>query len=300
MFVHFLVTFIASIIFALVMGWQLALVTLSGHPITSVVFVAVAVMTARLAKREMEAYAKAGAIAEEALSAIRTVIAFGGEQKESGRYGVHLIEALRLNITKALYSGIAFGLMWFCIYGTYALAFWYGVGLVIEHMTLPAEEQVYTPGTMLMVLMAAMQAGMSLGQTSALVEVFGISKGAAAKVFSVIEAPAKINTIGDDVGERPASCEGNLQFSNVHFNYPSRADVNVLQGVSLTIRKGETVALVGSSGCGKSTCVQLVQRFYDPVAGSVSLQKSGNFLKYILTFINYPRRYYSIIGTYAN
>lgn len=275
MFVHFFATFLGSLILALVVGWQLALVSMASHPITFICIGAVAFITSRIAKREMEAYAKAGAIAEEAFGAIRTVVAFGGEPKEADRYGAHLIEARRLNIIKALWSGILFALLWFAIYGTYALAFWYGVGLVVEHMALPAEERVYTAGTMLMVLMAAMQAGFSLGQTGALVEVFGTAIGAAAKVFNVIETRSKINALSSAVGEVPAKCEGTVQLSNVHFNYPSRRDVNVLQGVSLTVRKGETVALVGASGCGKSTVVQLVQRFYDPDAGSVSERGLG-------------------------
>lgn len=61
------------------------------------------------------------------------------------------------------------------------------------------------------------------------------------------------------------------ELQDVHFNYPSRPDVKILQGVSLTIEPGQTVALVGSSGCGKSTSIQLIQRFYDPASGAVSL-----------------------------
>ncbi|CAF4985049.1 unnamed protein product, partial [Rotaria socialis] len=60
-------------------------------------------------------------------------------------------------------------------------------------------------------------------------------------------------------------------FSNVHFSYPSRPDVSILNGLSFMAQRGETTALVGSSGCGKSTCVQLLQRFYDPTEGSVEL-----------------------------
>ena len=71
-------------------------------------------------------------------------------------------------------------------------------------------------------------------------------------------------------GSKP-KISGNIQFNNVFFNYPSRKDVPILQGLDLEIPKGKTVALVGSSGCGKSTCIQLVQRFYDPDQGKVTL-----------------------------
>ncbi|NXW96714.1 MDR1 protein, partial [Larus smithsonianus] len=67
--------------------------------------------------------------------------------------------------------------------------------------------------------------------------------------------------------------KGNLEFQNVYFNYPSRPDVEILKGLNLKISCGQTVALVGGSGCGKSTTVQLIQRFYDPKEGTVRYLK---------------------------
>lgn len=116
--------------------------------------------------------------------------------------------------------------------------------------------------------MSVMMAAMSLGGCAPLIETFGISKGAAAKVFKVIEEQAGIDPLAE-TGIIPAACDGDIQLKNVFFNYPVRNDVTVLQGINLTIKKGETVALVGSSGCGKSTCIQLIQRFYDPLSGTV-------------------------------
>lgn len=65
------------------------------------------------------------------------------------------------------------------------------------------------------------------------------------------------------------TCEGNLEFREVSFSYPCRPEAPVLQDMSLNIEKGKTIAFVGSSGCGKSTCIQLLQRFYDPMKGQV-------------------------------
>ena len=73
---------------------------------------------------------------------------------------------------------------------------------------------------------------------------------------------------------RPDNSGRDIVFTDVEFKYPARPDVPILQGLSLTIRKGETVALVGTSGCGKSTCIQLVQRFYDPEHGKIELGES--------------------------
>lgn len=83
--------------------------------------------------------------------------------------------------------------------------------------------------------------------------------------------------------------EGNVQFSGVMFNYPTRPNIPVLQGLSFEVKKGQTLALVGSSGCGKSTVVQLLERFYNPMAGSVvsTLLYSGHLNAWILLTLDY-------------
>lgn len=63
--------------------------------------------------------------------------------------------------------------------------------------------------------------------------------------------------------------EGNIEFRNIHFVYPTRPEVQVLQGLNVKVNKGQTLALVGGSGCGKSTSIQLLERFYDPLEGQV-------------------------------
>ena len=80
-----------------------------------------------------------------------------------------------------------------------------------------------------------------------------------------------------ETGLRPNQVSGHIVFSNVHFAYPKRSEVRVLNGFSLSIAVGEKVALVGASGCGKSTIVSLIQRLYDPLEGSVSMD--GNDLR---------------------
>jgi len=216
----------------------------------------------------MEAYGIAGAIAEQVLSSIRTVIAFGGQDSEAKRYSSNLIYAKNINVKRGFLTGLGFGFLWFCIYASYALAFWFGVGLVLEERDVPDDEAVYTPTTMVTVFFGVMMASMNLGMTSPFIEAFSIAKGAGAKVFSVIDRVSPINSWSTD-GKCPEQMEGNISFRDVHFEYPTRSDVKVLQGLNLDINVGEKVALVGSSGCGKSTCIQLIQRFYDPRQGTV-------------------------------
>ncbi len=136
-----------------------------------------------------------------------------------------------------------------------------------------------------------MMGAMSLGASSPFVESFGVAKGAAAKVFQIIENKPSINPLAN-TGTIPNTCHGDISFQNVFFNYPSRSDVKVLQGVSLSIKKGEIVALVGKSGCGKSSCLQLIQRFYDPESGTVLLDHQN--LKELN--VNWLRRKIGVVG----
>jgi len=96
-----------------------------------------------------------------------------------------------------------------------------------------------------------------------------MARGSAAAVFNVIDRVPSIDSLSTE-GRRLDSVNGEIEFRNIAFRYPARKDVKVLQALNLKINRGETVALVGESGCGKSTCIQLIQRLYDPLDGQVS------------------------------
>lgn len=104
-----------------------------------------------MAKKELDAYGAAGSIAEEVLTSFRTVIAFGGQRKEMDRYEKNLVFAKDNNIRRSMFTGIGFGLLWFFIYGSYALAFWYGVRLILNERDLDAADRTYDAGTMVTV-----------------------------------------------------------------------------------------------------------------------------------------------------
>uniref|UniRef100_A0A672M1F2 ATP-binding cassette sub-family B member 5 n=1 Tax=Sinocyclocheilus grahami TaxID=75366 RepID=A0A672M1F2_SINGR len=263
-FVQFFCTFIAGFIIGFIYGWKLTLVILAVSPLLAGSAAVWSIILATLTSKELSAYAKAGAVAEEILVAIRTVVAFNGQKKAVEKYEKNLIEAKNFGIKKAITTNVSMGLTQFIIFGTYALAFWYGTKLSVD------EPENYSIGKVLTVFFSVMIGSFSLGQGAPNLESIAKARGAAYEVYKTIDMPRPIDSSSNE-GHKPDHVKGDIEFKNIHFSYPSRKDVKILQGMSLKIPHGKTIALVGASGCGKSTTIQLLQRFYDPGSGEVTL-----------------------------
>uniref|UniRef100_A0A8C7LHG0 ABC-type xenobiotic transporter n=1 Tax=Oncorhynchus kisutch TaxID=8019 RepID=A0A8C7LHG0_ONCKI len=258
-FVQFFCTFLSGFIIGFIFGWKLTLVILAVSPL-----LAGSAILATLTSKELSAYAKAGAVAEEILVAIRTVVAFNGQKKAVERYERNLEEAKNFGIKKAITTNVSMGFTQFVIFGTYALAFWYGTKLSVD------EPENYTIGKTITVFFSVMIGAFSLGQGAPNLEAIAKARGAAYEVYNTIDQPRPIDSSSKE-GHKPDCVRGDIEFKNIHFSYPSRKDVKILQGVNLTVPRGKTIALVGASGCGKSTTIQLLQRFYDPDSGEITL-----------------------------
>nr|XP_020843129.1 multidrug resistance protein 1 isoform X2 [Phascolarctos cinereus] len=262
LFFQAVATFLTGFIVGFSRGWKLTLVILAISPVLGASAALLAKVLSSFTDKELLAYAKAGAVAEEVLSAIRTVIAFGGQKKELERYNRNLEEAKSFGIKKAVVANVSMGIAFLLIYSSYALAFWYGTTLIL------AGE--YSIGQVLTVFFGVLIGAFSIGQASPSIETFADARGAAYGVFKIIDNKPSIDSYSTS-GHKPDNINGNLEFKNVHFAYPSRQEVKILKGLNLKVNSGQTVALVGNSGCGKSTTVQLIQRLYDPTEGVVTI-----------------------------
>ncbi|EGI64783.1 PREDICTED: multidrug resistance protein homolog 49-like isoform X1 [Acromyrmex echinatior] len=265
---YLITSFVSSVIISFVYGWLLTLVMLSCAPIIIIATAFVAKVQSSLSAMELAAYGQAGSVAEEVLASIRTVVAFNGEKKEVQRYSEKLAPAEKNGIRRGMWSGIGGGVMWLIIYLSYALAFWYGVKLILDDRS--NEDKEYTPAVLVIVFFGVLSGAQNMGLTSPHLEAFAMARGSAAAVFNVIDRVPSIDSLSTE-GRRLDSVNGEIEFRNIAFRYPARKDVKVLQALNLKINRGETVALVGESGCGKSTCIQLIQRLYDPLDGQVLL-----------------------------
>ncbi|MGZ3459098.1 MAG: ABC transporter ATP-binding protein [Archangium sp.] len=213
-----------------------------------------------LSKQSQDALAAANEVAEESLSGIRTVRSFAAERHEVERYRTateHAYEIARRRVTQSsffLAGASSAG------YVSSAVVLWYGGRMVLDGKM--------TMGSLTSFLIYSLMVAFALGALADLWADFMRASGAAERVFELIDRQPAIPASG---GERLPVVRGRVDFQQVHFAYPSRPDVAVLQGIDLTLAPGEVVALVGPSGAGKSTIAAMLARMYDPLAGSVLL-----------------------------
>ncbi|KAG6437320.1 hypothetical protein SASPL_102234 [Salvia splendens] len=261
-FLHYMATFVSGFVVGFTAAWQLALVTLAVVPLIAVIGGIHATTLSKLSAKSQDALSEAGNIAEQTIAQIRTVLAYVGESRALQSYSAALRVAQRLGYKIGLAKGLGLGATYFTVFCCYALLLWYGGYLVRHHYT--------NGGLAIATMFAVMIGGLALGQSAPSMAAFAKARIAAAKIFRVIDH--KPGVVSDsESGLELEVVTGKLELKNVDFCYPSRPETQILNNFCLTVSAGKTIALVGSSGSGKSTVVSLIERFYDPSSGQVLL-----------------------------
>ncbi|OMJ16981.1 Multidrug resistance protein 1A [Smittium culicis] len=261
--IQYLSTFIFGIILAFYRGWKMAFVVVSIIPLILVVGVLMGVNVGKLAKKLQDQYAKSGSIANEAFSSMRTIMAFNSQPRELDRYTDSIENAIKTERNKAIALSLGLGGIFFFVYVMYSLGFWYGAKLIRDGQSDPTK--------VLNVFFALIIGGFSLGGAAPSLSAITSARGAAANVFDVIDRVSPIDPLDTEKGIKVESFEGEIEFKNVTFSYPTRKEVKALDNFSISVKPGQKIALVGESGCGKSTTIGLIQRFYDVLEGSVKI-----------------------------
>ncbi|TPX35494.1 hypothetical protein SmJEL517_g02170 [Synchytrium microbalum] len=256
-----LATFFTSFIIAYVRG-KMALVLTAAVPLMATAGFVVGRLVIRRVTSAQNNYGKAGAIAETVLSSIKTIVTFGGQDREIKRYNAKLDKAMKDGIFQGFMNGLGIGgaqLIMFCFFG---MAFFYG-GYLISVGIQTGAEVLNVQFSILIGAFALAQLGTPLGAVAS-------AQGAGHTIFGTIDRKSPIDATSN-VGEMVTGLKGDIEFKNVSFKYPSRPDVQILNKFDLVVPAGKTTALVGMSGSGKSTIVKLVSRWYDPELGQVLL-----------------------------
>ncbi|KAH6690446.1 multidrug resistance protein [Plectosphaerella plurivora] len=251
-FMEFNGTIWCAIIVAFTWAWKLTLVTASVILFLLLVLGTLLPFIIKGHTQMTKAEAKATGVASEAFSGIRMLTASGAEDRITARYAHWVMEARAKGQKTAPLIALQFGLIFFGLFATFGLAFWFGAQRLFAG-------EYENSGTIIVVLMSVMMIVISLERIAT--PLIAISKAmvAACEFFTVIDAPApKSGTL-----KAPEiTATEDIVFKGVTFAYPSRPHVKVLDDLDLTIEAGKNTAIVGPSGSGKSTVVGLVERWY--------------------------------------
>ncbi|MBE6494731.1 MAG: ATP-binding cassette domain-containing protein [Methanosphaera stadtmanae] len=254
-----LFTFVFCIAIAFITGWKLTLYLSISLPVILIIIVVLGNVIAKCTKKSQESNAIASGIAQEAFSQIRTIVSFGNEQKEIDRYVNKLKSTRKYSILNGSTFGICLGLIFGFAYASYGIAFVKGSQYI--------NNGSMTGGEVIKVFMGIVMGILSFSGCGNVMNYFGQAVGAASKLFHIIERQPKIN---NENGRCPKQLlHGDVEFRNVHFSYPARPDIEVLKGISFKCQPGQTIALVGASGSGKSTIIQLLERYYLKSEGDI-------------------------------
>src|SRR5215468_663521 len=207
-----------------------------------------------------QAYADAGVVVEESLTGIRTVRAFSQESSQRLRYRDKLQAGVELARRRIFANSTRGGVSFLAGEGAALFGLWAGANLIIENRL--------TSGAVISFVLYGLQIARGLRSAS---DFWGEAVRGLGATQWIFEMLAREPQLPVDGGVQLVHVEGAVTLDRVHFRYPARPDVEALAGVDLSIQPGEVVALVGRSGAGKSTILNLLLRFYDPDEGRVSI-----------------------------
>lgn len=255
-----IVMIVGGISILLFISWKLALIMLGTVPVIAIVAVIFGRFIRRLAKEAQDKTASANATAEEALTGIGNIKAFTNELFSMRRFTNAINEIKRLNIKSGLWRGVFVSFVVFCMFGAIVFIIWQGLLLTEGPHPGLAKGDLYS-FLMVTLLMAA-----SIGSLPDFYAGIQKSIGATEKLMNLLTEISEKELF---TGTTKPAISGVITFNNVHFSYPQRPDISVLNGVSFSIGSNQTLALVGASGGGKTTIASLVLNYYPDYSGEI-------------------------------
>jgi ATP-binding cassette subfamily B protein len=256
-----LLLFLGGAAMMVVTSPRLSLFVLGAIPIIVLPLVGFGRAVRRRGRAAQDTLAEASGYADELIGAVRTLQAFTNEKLAQSRFSAAVERAFAAarDATKA--RGVLTAVVIFLVFASIVVVLWVGAQDVLAgHIT---------PGRLGQFVLYAVFAAGGLSELSQVWGEIAQASGAAERLFEILDVEPQIKAPPRPLA-LPAPARGAVEFKDVSFEYPGRPNAPVLNHVSFHVAPGEKLALVGPSGAGKSTVFQLIQRFYDPVAGTVS------------------------------
>ena len=272
-FLRQVIILIGGIVIIIITMPRLALTMLATFPVIVVLAMFFGRHIRRLMKQRQDQLAHTNVVVEETMQSIQTVKAYTNEWFEINRYGVSLKEAVRLSLRGAHLRGLFAAFIIFVMFGALFFIMW-RAALMVQ------SGQMAEGGLVDFVVFTGIIGGAIASIGSFYTELVS-AIGATERIQEILKEDSEVEITPPSDQPLPR-LKGEIDYEDVHFSYPSRADMPVLQGINLHINPGEKVALVGASGAGKSTIVQLLLRFYQAKSGTIRMD-GQDILSYPLT-----------------
>ncbi|MEY3237934.1 MAG: hypothetical protein RI883_2035 [Bacteroidota bacterium] len=249
-----------GIVFLLFLSWKLALIMLATVPVMAIIAVFFGRFIRKLSKKAQDQAAESNSIIEESLMGIANVKSFTNENFILGKYGKAIEEIRALNIKSGVWRGLFISFIIFCLFGAIVFIVWQGL-LMTQGPNPELSSQSFFAFVMYTIMMGA-----SIGSIPELYASIQKSIGATENLMDIINNPSEKQLLK---GALKPAISGTVEFQEAGFSYPQRADISVLNGISFAAKSNETIALVGSSGSGKSTISSLLMNYYTLNSGKI-------------------------------
>ncbi len=258
---QFLTIFGAVAILAII-SIKLMLIMLAIVPVVALIAVAFGRFIRRFSRKTQDMVASSNTIVEETMQGIATVKAFANEHYEAQRHSVSTLDIVQQAVKGGKYRGAFISFVILCLFGAIVIVLWQGAILMKDHEV--------SQGDMLRFLMFSVVIGASFAGIADLWASIQKAIGATERLMDILDEPVEPISLNElKVVPTEFKIKGDVEFKNVEFHYPSRMELNVINGVSFRAKQGETIAIVGPSGAGKSTLTALLLRFYDCQRGEI-------------------------------
>ena len=259
-FLRQIILIIGGIIFISIISFKLTLFMLALIPAIVVVAIIFGRYIRKISRKVSDAVADSNTVVQETMQGIVNVKAFANESVEVNRYQKSIKEIAALSMKSAFSRGLFASFIILALFGAIVGIVWYATQLMLENKI--------TFGEVISFVIYTSFIGASIGGIAELYAQIQKAVGATERIFEILDqAPEKIDFKFDK--QSAIRFQGNVKFEKVEFSYPARKEVTVLKGLSFEAKSGESIAIVGSSGAGKSTITQLLLRFYEPDAGTI-------------------------------
>ncbi|EJF52248.1 ABC-type multidrug transport system, ATPase and permease component [Saprospira grandis DSM 2844] len=260
-FIRQLIILIGGLSFIAVIAPKLTLIMLGTFPVVIIIAMVFGRYIRKLSKNRQDELAATNVILDETLSAIAVVKAFTSEWFERKRYGRSVDNVVQISLRFARVRGLFIAFIIAVLFGAIFFILWIGASMIDE-----ADPNGFHSDDFVQFITYTALLGGSLFSLGNFYEQLVRAVGASERILDILEQDTEIAA---EAPEGELRLQGNIRFEQLAFSYPSRPDIQVLKNINFELAAGEKVALVGSSGAGKSTIVQLLLRYYQQQQGKI-------------------------------